>query len=204
MVFAQPLQPARAFHLVETSKGSTAQPHTANRLLQQVIENFMDGILVLTEQGKLIQMNDSARRICTQLIQKEFQFHEVPKPILQICQVLVDSCRAVPYQPLLIESELVVDKATKLRVRSCRIESQDVAPYLLVILEEYSQSMRNRAIAEAKTFELTPREAEVWLLRRGGYTYDEIAAELYITLNTVKKHLKSVHSKRKTALGIEG
>jgi len=191
MVFAQSLQPARAFHLVETSKVSTAQQHTANQLLQQVIENFMDGILVFTEQGKLVQVNDSARRICTQLIQKEFQFNEVPKPILQICQVLVNS---------LIESELVVDKATKLRVRSCRIESPGVAPYLLVILEEYSQSMRNRAIAEAKTFGLTPREAEVWLLRRGGYTYDEIAAELYITLNTVKKHLKSIHSKRKTAL----
>ena len=35
------------------------------------------------------------------------------------------------------------------------------------------------------------------MLRRANRTYDEIARELYITVNTVKRHLKSIYAKRK-------
>ena len=45
---------------------------------------------------------------------------------------------------------------------------------------------------------LTSREQEIWSLRRSNYSYKEIAAELHITLNTVKKHLKNIYSKRET------
>jgi DNA-binding CsgD family transcriptional regulator len=41
------------------------------------------------------------------------------------------------------------------------------------------------------------------LLRRANYTCKEIAAELYISLNTVKKHMKNIHAKREKALHSE-
>jgi DNA-binding CsgD family transcriptional regulator len=56
---------------------------------------------------------------------------------------------------------------------------------------------------EVDQYGLTPRQAEVWLLRRANYTYKEIAAELYISLNTVKKHMKDIQAKRETVLGRE-
>jgi DNA-binding CsgD family transcriptional regulator len=72
-----------------------------------------------------------------------------------------------------------------------------------VTLEDRKQSTQKAAIAEAKKYDLTPREAEVWLLRRAHYSYKEIAAKLYITVNTVKKHLKSVYAKQQVNLWSE-
>jgi LuxR family maltose regulon positive regulatory protein len=44
-------------------------------------------------------------------------------------------------------------------------------------------------------FELTPRELEVlaWLSR--GFSYDETAARLHISKNTIKTHLQRIYSK---------
>jgi DNA-binding CsgD family transcriptional regulator len=58
-------------------------------------------------------------------------------------------------------------------------------------------------IAEVDKYGLTPREAEVWLLRRAKYALKEIATELSISLNTVKKHIKNIHAKREIVLYME-
>lgn len=68
--------------------------------------------------------------------------------------------------------------------------------FLLVTLEDcnlYSQSI---AIADAKKYNLTDRERQVWQLRRANLSYKEIANQLYITINTVKKHIKNIHAKQ--------
>ncbi|NJR70496.1 MAG: SUMF1/EgtB/PvdO family nonheme iron enzyme [Synechococcales cyanobacterium CRU_2_2] len=53
--------------------------------------------------------------------------------------------------------------------------------------------------AEIQRYGLTHRESEVWQLHRQGYSYDEIAGQLYISRNTVKKHLKAIALKRGVA-----
>ena len=55
------------------------------------------------------------------------------------------------------------------------------------------------ALTEADRYGLTPREAEVWLLRRANRPCKEIAVDLRISLNTVKKHMKSILAKQKVA-----
>jgi DNA-binding CsgD family transcriptional regulator len=55
----------------------------------------------------------------------------------------------------------------------------------------------------APTGEIPTCEAEVWLLRRRHYTLKEIATELSISINTVKKHLKNIHAKREAVLYME-
>ena len=42
-----------------------------------VIESFFDGILILTEQGKLVHANDLARQICEQFSQVKSQLNPV-------------------------------------------------------------------------------------------------------------------------------
>ena len=74
------------------------------------------------------------------------------------------------------------------------------SPYLLVLLEDQIQSAQRLAISEVDLYGLTPREAEVWLLYRTNYTYKEIAAELYISINNVKKHMKNIRTKQQMAL----
>lgn len=187
---------------LETRNPQAKQPD--NILLQGVIESFFDGILILTEQGELIQANNFARQICEKLTRGKPQRNPVPKEIWRVCQALIESRSSYHNQPVIIESEITTDKLTSLRIRTQWLKLSAIKyPCLLVILEDRYQSVQNLAIAEVDKYGLTPREAEVWLLRRAKYALKEIATELSISLNTVKKHIKNIHAKRETVLFME-
>jgi len=167
-------------------------------LLKRVIESFIDGILILTAQGEWVQSNEHARQICEKLTPGKLQPNSVPEEIWRVCRALIESRRSYPNQPVILESEITTDKQTTLRVRVRWFRLNAISsPCLLVILEDRYESIQNLAIAEVDQYGLTPREAEVWLLHRTNYSHKEIAEELYISLNTVKKHLKNIHAKRK-------
>jgi DNA-binding CsgD family transcriptional regulator len=51
--------------------------------------------------------------------------------------------------------------------------------------------MKKTAIADAKPYNLTPRETQVWCLYQTKYSYKQIATKLYTSINTVKKHMKN-------------
>lgn len=168
---------------------------------KSILENFLDGILILTEQGELLESNDLAQQICTQLIPNEPRRNSVPKEIWTVCQTLLESSSSYSQQAALVESEMTTNQSITLRIRVQWLPLNALSrPCLLVILENRSQSLQNLAISEVNHYGLTPREAEVWLLSRANYTRQEIAAKLYISLNTVKKHLKNIQAKRKTNL----
>ena len=187
---------------LEKQNSQAGQPD--NILLQGVIESFFDGILILTEQGELVHVNDLARQICDQLTQDKPQQNSVPKEIWRVCQALIESRSSYHNQPVIIESEITTDKLTRLRIRTQWLKLSAIKhPCLLVILEDRYQSVQNLAIAEVDKYGLTPRESEVWLLRRRQYALKEIATELSISLNTVKKHLKNIHAQREIALYME-
>lgn len=187
-----------------SEKLKTQAQQSNSLLLQGVIESFIDGILILTEQGEWVQANDLAHQICAQLTEGKPQSNLVPKEIWCVCRALIESRSSYPDEPLIIESDITTPQSTTLRVRVRWLKLKAIKrPCLLVILEDRYQSSHNLAIAEVDKYGLTPREAEVWLLRRANYTCKEIAAELYISLNTVKKHMKNIHSKQETPLYIK-
>lgn len=198
-------QSSRLHSFIGTLERQNSQPRQSdNILLQGVIESFFDGILVLTEQGELVQANDLARQICEQLTQGESQRNPVPKEIWRVCRALIESRSLYHNQPVIIESEITTHNLTRLRIRTQWLKLSAIKyPCLLVILEDRYQSVQNLAIAEVDKYGLTPREAEVWLLRRRQYALKEIATELCISLNTVKKHLKNIQAKRETVLYME-
>jgi RNA polymerase sigma factor (sigma-70 family) len=68
---------------------------------------------------------------------------------------------------------------------------------LLLTIEDRQQAIINLVLEEADRYGLTPREKNVWLLHHNNYTYKQIAAELGITPNTVKKHMRSIYAKKK-------
>ena len=166
-------------------------------LLRSVIEGLVDGILILSTQGEWIHANGFARRVCQQLAQGQERSQPVPEEIWQVCRALIESAEMFPNQSLVMESEVKSDRSTTLRVRARWLAiDPGENPYLLVIIEDQRQSIENVAMSEADRYGLTPREAEVWFLRRLSYTRKQIAAELYITEETVKKHLKNIQIKR--------
>lgn len=173
-------------------------------LLQGLIENLIDGILILTEERELVYANESAHRVLRQLNQDRPRANIVPREIWHVCQSLIQSRSLFPNQRWLIESKIFIDDSTSLHIRARWLNLDTIAnPCLLLTLEDRYQAIRNIAVEEAQNFGLTPREKEVWLLHRAHYTYKNIASELEITPNTVKKHMKSIHAKQKKNFGVE-
>ena len=173
-------------------------------LLQAVMEGFVDGVLILSNQGELVHANDCARRIFGQLLQPASQTSPLIEEVWRVYECLLESKDLFYDQKLIIESEIDADNLGAFRIRARWLVLEESAhPYLLITIEDRQQSTQNVAITDAKKYGLTAREAEVWLLRRANHSYKEIADRLYITLNTVKKHIKNIHAKQEAYLWAE-
>lgn len=170
--------------------------HTA--LSEEVIENLIDGILLLTEHQEIVYANDCARRILRQLNQNSPLTTLIPQEVWHICQTLVESRHLFPNQYWLVESKVFVNSSVVFNVKArwMRLESVEYPCLLLSIRDQY-QSIKNIAIEESQKYGLTSREQEVWLLHRANYTYKQVASELFITPNTVKKHMKNIYLKQR-------
>lgn len=167
-------------------------------LLQAVTEGLVDGILILTPAGVPIYCNSHAQRLCQQLPSSS-PSQPLPSEIWRICEALIESRSLFPDQPIVLEDEIGDRKFPDIRVRVQWIELTDNnEPCLLVMLEDRRQSLQSLAITESQKYGLTCRESEVWFRQRSNYTYEEIATELHITVNTVKKHIKSIRAKRQS------
>ncbi|PAX52788.1 helix-turn-helix transcriptional regulator [Brunnivagina elsteri] len=171
---------------------------------KEVVEGFQDGILILTNSGQLVFANSSACRFCEQIS----KYHDnddsninvsdrnVADGIWEICKPLVENNNYC-HSNIILSDEIVLSNSTILRVRVRWLDINKFNyPCLLVTLENRDDSIKNIALFEVKKYQLTPREAEIWHLYRSHYSYKKIAVQLFITINTVKKHMKNIHAKR--------
>jgi ATP/maltotriose-dependent transcriptional regulator MalT len=76
-------------------------------------------------------------------------------------------------------------------------------PYILILLENCNDLLQEEVRIERKKYDLTEREAEVWMLLRQEYSYQDVAKLLQISLNTVKTHVKNVYAKKRSCQGRE-
>jgi DNA-binding CsgD family transcriptional regulator len=167
-------------------------------LLQSIVESLVDGVLIVTLQGEWVYGNYKAHQICQQLNLGRPVPTLLPNPIWQICQLLFVNPSPELERPTLMEGEVGESGASHYRVRVRWLQLEEMQqPYLLVTLEDCSEAARSRAIAEAYQYGLTPRQSEVWLLHRLGLTYRTMAAQLYVTPNTIKRHMKDIYAKQK-------
>ena len=183
--------------LMQTSVNIQSR-HLNSFLLQGVLEGFIDGILIITAQGELVHSNQRAQQICHQLAKEDSQASFAPQAIWQVCQAVLESNDMYTKQKVIVESEIKLEDCnadSTFRVRARWLELDDFQPCILVTLEDQTQSLQNMVFTEVAQYSLTPREQDVWLLRRAEYTYKDIASELCITINTVKKHLKNIRAK---------
>lgn len=165
---------------------------------EDLLEGLPIGLLIFGPQGTLILSNSCARSICNQLpkasepVPPQFACpYFLPQPIRRMCRAVIESRDLFPEQPVIIEDVVPLDSFTTIQIRA-RWLKLETDSYLLVMLETEPQN----EFMPHQQLQLTEREAEVWQLRRAGYPYKAIAAQLQITLNTVKKHIKNIHAKR--------
>jgi NarL family two-component system response regulator LiaR len=75
------------------------------------------------------------------------------------------------------------------------LDQQIATRLLLQLMEEERQEQNGIPKIEARPGLLSPRETEVLRLVAGGYTNQQIARDLLISVSTVKKHVRNVISK---------
>ncbi|MGF1497167.1 MAG: LuxR C-terminal-related transcriptional regulator [Elainellaceae cyanobacterium] len=195
-------------------KTPNPESHRFN-LFKAVLESLIDGVMVVTPQREILQINSRARQICRQM-RRQSQPQEkqavtelaalkyVPDEIWRVCQALIESETLYPGQRLTLEHDASLSTGEALRIRAQWIKLEDCGErdrHLLISIEERSQSIQNIVQTDICKYRLTPREGDVWQMRLRGRSYREIAESLYITENTVKKHVKSILSKRRSVLG---
>ena len=187
--FSQSAHPA-----TEVSTGPT-ETHVVD-----ILENIAYGILLINTQGHRIYANAYAHWINHQLAVAESQSEGIASVIWKVCQEFVEVCDRAQNSTLTSNSVLQTNPFPRLRLRVKWLPLETLSePLLMVILEDQHQTAQQAALIEAKRYRFTPRETEVWLLRSKEYSYRQIAQELFIGLNTVKRHLKSIYAKRKAA-----
>jgi DNA-binding CsgD family transcriptional regulator len=177
---------------------STQTNYRQTILPEEVIADLIDGVLILTEQKELVYANDCARRILRQLNRGESLTDFMPKEVWHICQNLIQSRQLFPNQYWLMESKVFVGSSIALSVRARWLKLPDMEQSCISLsVRDRYQDIKDVVNEESQKYGLTCREKEVWLLHRANYTYKQVASELVITPNTVKKHMKSIYLKQK-------
>ncbi|HEY9636654.1 MAG TPA: LuxR C-terminal-related transcriptional regulator [Coleofasciculaceae cyanobacterium] len=183
------------------SQGTNSQNFKQPSLLQAILESLVDGVLVLTMQGEWVYANESARQIFHQLSYSTSVHNSALQAIWSVCKSLIDSGDPFSEQEMMINNVINPNSSVNFRIRvRWLILEESAHPYLLVTIEDQLLSKQMQAIAQTKTYGLTHREAEVWSLHQANLSYKEIADKLYITRNTVKKHLKNIYAKQQNFL----
>lgn len=179
----------------------------SSNLLQSLIEDLINDILILNTQGQLIYANYQVMRLLRKIKQSKSpttslaEDTSLPEEVSHICQYLIETRNLFPNQVWQLETEIITDSYVfiKIKARWLTLESE-ANPFLILVVEDKRQISQKIIMEEAKKYGLTDREMEVWLLHQDDYTYKGIAADLDITTNTVKKHMKSIHVKRRLFL----
>ncbi len=176
-----------------------AQEFKQPLLFQGIIEGLVDGILILTRRGERVHDNEAARQICRQLMPDAAHPTALPDEIRHLYKTLIESVELFPAQKTVLEDEIVFDSSVAFRLRVQWLKLMEAEPPLiLVTLEDCRRSQQSKLFSDAQKYGLTPRETEIWQLYRSNQTYKQIGAKLFVTINTVKKHMKSIHAKRKS------
>ncbi len=169
-----------------------------------LLEANVSGALVLTENHTIVYIDAGAQKILGRLNQHRDQADPLPVEVWCVAQALVENQSLFPESDWRIESRLIVDLSTILHVQGRWLQLADCDhPYRLLLFLESERSLKEKALSEAQQCKFTAREVEVWLLYRANHTYQQIADKLYITLNTVKKHMKSIHAKRRAVFDLD-
>jgi hypothetical protein len=184
-----------------SSPSTQQQSLTSTQILQlgnASLENHLGSVLVLTEEGTVLYITESLQDRLQSLAHQNGQ-SDLPQEIALICQILRQCRGQFPHQNWAIEFDIFSKDAIALRIRSrwLKLEGFD-QPCILLIVEDRQQMVYDIVLDEAQEWGLTPREQEVWLRHQEGYTYNQIADKLYISTNTVKKHMRSIYAKRRS------
>ncbi|MBX2862017.1 MAG: helix-turn-helix transcriptional regulator [Leptolyngbyaceae cyanobacterium MAG.088] len=176
-------------------------------LLLAAIENSTFGLVIVSQDGAILHKNKRAELFLEELACSS-NSKVIPNILWRPCQSLMenqqDESDLFPADyTIVLEDEIATDHGDLIhrRVQWFDWDNSDYKPCncFLITLENRQQSLTAIAQHEAQRYGLTTRETDVWCLKRMGNSYKDIAQKLFISENTVKKHLKSIYVKKEQA-----
>ncbi len=167
-----------------------------------------EGLLLLNQSGQMIHSNPKARELCRAIqaglknltITDSVSYFDITllRQITLHYESLITELFEFSDPSFLLVEEICLDTGVRFKLRVKRVALAGAeCPYLLVRLEDMTQTALQRAGWDAHHYHLTGREREVWTLALQGLSYQEIADQLFIARDTVSKHMKNVYSKRR-------
>jgi DNA-binding CsgD family transcriptional regulator len=178
-------------------------------LFETTLEHLFpsQGLLLFNRKGNLIQSSPKARSLCRVLqrmagpSKQDLTAWDLPLRIQALCHFMIDSRNAFPNHSIQLHDEINIRDHCRITLNGEWIDWGGAEPlYLIITLENQAESSEKRALFDAHRYQLTERETEVWTLALQGYSYNSIGEELFISLNTVKRHMKSIYDKRRSTL----
>lgn len=183
---------------------STSESLELDPLWSSLVESMSEGVLVVTRHLRPVYTNLKAKNLCQQLTHGEENDASLPAVITEVCHRLIKA--GLEDERLVAEYQGNQGHSVRLQVRwlltgatSSNLTNHERC--ILILLEDRREALIEDLWIDRQKYDLTDREAEIWMLLRQEYTYQEIADILLISLNTVKTHVKNVYAKRRSALG---
>lgn len=178
-------------HLVQAHRNATALTQTQHDVnhLRQVVERLDRGIITFAGRGRVLWHTELARRWVSEYFEPSWRADHLPEDVRRWTEhrrslLSRDGDAPAPLEPLVIE------RAGKRLVVRMVLEGSEGQHLLL--LEERTTILGAEHLAHLG---LTSREEEVLILVARGKTNKEIAATLYVSPLTVRKHLENIYDK---------
>lgn len=191
--------------------GQTASVDFLSTLFETTLDQLFpsQGLLLINRLGQVIQSSPKARELCqglktgtgptpqgTRLSWRDVG--SLPTQIRALCTFMIESRDDFPNQRIQLNDDINVEDGCCIHLTGEWVDWGEAEPtYLLICLENRQEVSDQRAAFDTYRYQLTARESDVWRLALQGYSYSEIAAQLFISLNTVKRHMKSIYEKRR-------
>lgn len=202
---AKQLDPGSRFDRPEPSHSQRqGDPERAiarlGRSWSATLNALIDSFALLTSNGEILLSNPKGNQLL-QKIQSDTakgtknSHPSLPDVVVKACRLLLENSDSLAQQSLPSQMTLTVYPDIQLRISLIEPEVGQ-QPLFLVAMEDRRQSSLSQATVDQRLFGLTNREKEVWELRLQDYGYQAIAAELYLSVNTVKKHMKTILAKQ--------
>lgn len=196
---------------------STLEPQYPNLIVGSLLEALPQGVAVVTRNLKLIYWNSKARKICHALDSNSSNT-DLPSAVTEVCYRLLrhasleSTSLVMEYSPtseltVRIHGRWLLDNfnldpgaasTAQLNMVEPGTQTSEKPAYMLILLENCHDTLQTELRIDQKKYDLTDREAEIWMLLRQDYSYQEIAKMLRISLNTVKTHVKNAYAKKRS------
>lgn len=150
-------------------------------LFRKKMEHSNDGYILLNDKKQVVYQNESAYNMVEDILMKN--------DMKSFLEQLLNQAKIHD------QSQLIVSASMNYYVVSIVKNSQynKDEPYYLIHLQQ--KNVPSSDLQKMNNTPLTNRESEVCGLILNGYTNDEIAEKLIISINTVKRHIQNIFRK---------